>query len=141
MDVQAADDTVDFGERLERECSEIARSRPPTCRVTLTCTTARALVSLPVAAALLAAAQILVRWAYEAVDSGPGGRIGVSFSVTENALELRIEHSHPMGWAVVSEDREGELLLQRAVALTGGHFEAREVIGGCQWLVTMPASR
>jgi hypothetical protein len=138
MNVQAAEGLVDFGEHLERECSEIGQSRPMPCSATLTCTVARALIPVPIAASLFTAAQILVRWAYEAVEHGPIGRIGVSFRVTEHMLELMVEHSHPTCGDVMSEDRNGSALLRQAVALAGGHFEARKVIAGGRWVITIP---
>ena len=138
MNVQAAEAPVDFGEQLERECLAIGQSRPMPCSAVLTCTVTRALIPLPIAASLFTAAQILVRWAYEAVEHGPIGRIGVSFRVTERMLELMVEHSVPMRSDAMSQDRNGSALLRQAVALAGGHFKAREVIGGCRWVVTIP---
>ena len=138
MNVQAVEDLVDFGERLERACLEISQSRPTPCNAALTCTAARTLLPPPMAASLFSAAQIMVRWAYEAVECGPGGRIGVSFRVTEHMLELMVEHSHPTCGDVMSEDRNGSALLRQAVALAGGHFEARKVIAGGRWVITIP---
>lgn len=140
MNVQAAEGRVDFGERLERECSEISQSRPTPSRAALTCTAARTLLPPPIAASLFTAAQIMVRWAYQAVERGPGGRIGVSFRVAEHTLELMVEHSHPMPWDAVSEDDDGALLVQQAAALAGGHFEAQQVIGGHRWVITIPTA-
>ena len=140
MNGQAAEALIDFGERLERECLAIGQSRPMPSSAALTCTAARTLIPLPIAASLFVAAQIMVRWAYEAVERGPGGRIGVSFRVAEHMLELTIEHSHPMGSETMSEDRDGSVLLRQAVALAGGHFEAHELIGGCRWVITIPTA-
>ena len=138
MNVQAAEAPVDFGEQLERECLAIGQSRPMPSSATLTCTVARALIPVPIAASLFTAAQILVRWAYEAVENRPIGRISVSFRVTEHMLELMVEHSHPTCGDVMSQDCDGSALLRQAVALAGGHFEARKVIGGCRWVITIP---
>ena len=140
MNVQAAEDLVDFGERLEHECSRIGQLRPTPCNVALTCTAARTLLPPPMAASLFSAAQIMVRWAYEAVECGPGGRIGVSFHVTPGTLELTVEHSHPISWGAMREGRDDAALLQQAVALAGGHVEARKVIGGCRWVIVIPSS-
>ena len=140
MNVQTAEDLVDFGERLERECSRIGQSRSTPCNVALTCTAARTLLPPPMAASLFSAAQIMVRWAYEAVERGPGGRIDVSFHVTPGTLELTVEHSHPISWGAMREGRDDAALLQQAVALAGGHVEARKVIGGCRWVIVIPRS-
>ena len=115
MNAIGGDDVIDFGESLERECAEIGRSRPPSCRVTLTCSATRTQVPLPAAATLLTAAQILVRRAYEAFGDDAAGRIGVSFLVTGTELELRIEHSHPVGQAAASDDCEGSTLLRASL--------------------------
>ncbi len=141
MNATSGEGVGDFGEVLERECAEIGRSRPPSCRVTLTCSAARTQVPLPAAASLLTAAQILVRRAYEAFGDDAAGRIGVSFLVTGTTLELRIEHSHPVGPAAASDDCEGSPLLRGIIAHVNGRIEARKVIGGYQWLVTIPVER
>jgi hypothetical protein len=140
MNVQAAESLVDFGERLERACLEIGQARPTPCDAALTCTAAQTLLPPAIAASLFTAAQIMVRWAYEAVERGPGGRIGVSFRVVEHTLELTVEHSHASPWDAMREDCEGALLVHQAVALAGGHFEARQVIGGHQWVVAIPTA-
>ena len=67
MNVQAAEGLVDFGERLERACLEIGQSRPTPCDAALTCTAAQTPLPPAIAASLFTAAQIMVRWAYEAV--------------------------------------------------------------------------
>lgn len=140
MNVQAAEDLVDFGERLEHECSRIGQLRSTPCNVALTCTAARTLLQPPMAASLFSAAQIMVRWAYEAVERGPGGRIGVSFRATPGTLELTVEHSHPISWDVMREDRDASSSLRQTIALVGGHVEARQVIGGCRWVIVIPRS-
>ena len=140
MNVQAAKGRVDFGERLERACLEIGQSRPTPCHAALTCTAAQTPLPPPIVASLFTAAQIMVRWACEAVERGPGGRIGVSFRVAEHTLELTVEHSHASPWDAMREDCEGALLAHQAVALAGGHFEARQVIGGHQWVVAIPTA-
>lgn len=138
MNAKSGYGVVDFGESLEHECAEIGRSRPLSCRVTLTCSAARTQVPLPAAASLLTAAQILVRNAYEAFGDGGVGRIGVSFLVAGTTLELQIEHSHPVGPAAANDDCEGSTLLRDIVACVDGRIEARKVIGGRRWLVTVP---
>ena len=106
--------------------------------MTLTCSAAGAQVPLPAAATLLTATQILVKRAYEAFGDDAAGRIGVSFLVTGTTLELQIEHSQPVGPASASDDCDGSTLLRDIVARVDGRIEARTVIGGCQWLVTVP---
>lgn len=140
MGVQAAENVVDFGEHLERECLAIGRSRPMPSNATLTCTATRTLIQAPIAASLFSAAQILVRWAYEAVERGPGGRIGISFIAAEHMLELAVEHSQRDPWDAISEDCDGSLFVRQAVALAGGHFEAQKMIGGRRWVITIPTA-
>ena len=140
MAIQSPKSLVDFGERLERECSAIGQSRPRLSSAVLTCRAARKLIPMPIAAVLFSAAQILVRCAYESVEPEPGGRIGVAFYETEHMLELVVEHSHSICSDAMSEDRDGSALLRQAVALAGGHFQAQEVIGGCRWVVGIPTA-
>ena len=140
MNVQTAEGLVDFGECLERECSEIGQSRPTPCNAALTCTAARTLLPPAIAASLFTAAQIMVRWAYEAVERGPGGRIGVSFRVAGHRSSLRSSTVTQFPGTLCARIATAHCSCSRPSLLLAVTFEARQVIGGCRWVIVIPRS-